>query len=220
MLRQELILDLIKPVHSDQTIQEVLELMDEHKVAHLPWIDDEEYHGVISEEACLNILDEQLTIKKSGVVPIAVMIHESQHIFDAIQLFNDYKLSILPVMDAEDEYVGYLNPVEVIQNMGGMLSISTPGSVLVLRVNNNDFHLSRIAQIVESGDALVLMFYLTADPNSTQLEITIKLNRTDLSAIIQTFERYDFEVVARYHQSESELDLKFRYDNLMKYLNI
>ena len=220
MLQQELILDIISPLNGEHTIQQALDLMDEHKVSHLPYADAKEFYGVISEESCLNIPDSEQKISNANIPVMAAFIKDDKHIFDAIKLISDFKLSLLPVLNAEDKYIGYLDPVEVIQNMGNMLSIATPGSVLVLQINDNDYHLSQVAQIVESGDAKILMSYLTSHPNSTQLEITLKINKSDLSSIIQTFERYDYHVVAKYHQSQGELDLKFRYDNLMKYLNI
>ena len=38
--------------------------------------------------------------------------------------------------------------------------------------------------------------------------------------IIQTFERFEYDITASYDQSSSEDDLQDRYNNLMKYLNI
>jgi len=52
------------------------------------------------------------------------------------------------------------------------------------------------------------------------LEVTIKINRTDLSAIIQTFNRYNYTIKASFHQSEYVDDLKDRFDSFMSFLNI
>jgi acetoin utilization protein AcuB len=48
----------------------------------------------------------------------------------------------------------------------------------------------------------------------------VKVNATDLRAIIQTFERYNYTVMAKYDQADHEEHLKDRYDSLMNYLNI
>jgi UDP-N-acetylglucosamine:LPS N-acetylglucosamine transferase len=52
------------------------------------------------------------------------------------------------------------------------------------------------------------------------MDVTIKINKTDLSAIIQTFERYNYTVVASFHKSEMEDDMKKRYDAFIHYLNM
>jgi hypothetical protein len=80
--------------------------------------------------------------------------------------------------------------------------------------------LSEIARIVESNDAKILSSYISSHIDSTKLEVTIKINRTDLSAIIQTFNRYNYTIKASFHQSEYVDDLKDRFDSFMSFLNI
>ena len=51
-------------------------------------------------------------------------------------------------------------------------------------------------------------------------ELTIKLNRVNVQDIIQTFERFKYDITASYDQSGADDDLEDRYNNLMNYLNI
>jgi len=141
-------------------------------------------------------------------------------LFDAIALFGELNVSMLPVLDEEENYLGYIYPKDIVVEMGGMLSSKIPGGILVLEVNQNDYHLSQIAQIVEGNDAKILACYLTSHSESTQLEVTLRINRSDLTAIIQTFMRYDYSIRASFHTSLHAADLKDRYDSFMNYLNM
>ena len=87
-------------------------------------------------------------------------------------------------------------------------------------MNEYDYSLSQISQIVESNDAQILSNYITSFKDSKLLEITIKVNRKNIEPILQTFVRYDYTVKASFSEDDFELDMKNRYDGLMKYLNI
>ena len=220
MIHSDLIKNDVSPVKATDSVEFALGLFDENKVYHLPVFENEEFMGLVSEGDLLDAFDHNNTVKEGSSKLIRIFITEGHHIFDAIKLFSEFKLSILPVLNEKEQYLGYLSPYDIINGMGQMLSIGSPGGILVLKVNDNDFFLSQIAQIVESDDAKILAFYVTSNPNSTQLELTVKINKVDLSAIIQSFNRYKYEVAAAYHQSSNEVDLQFRYDNFIKYLNI
>ncbi|HSN50541.1 MAG TPA: hypothetical protein VLR52_04860, partial [Bacteroidales bacterium] len=79
---------------------------------------------------------------------------------------------------------------------------------------------TEISQIVESNDAKVLSMYISSNPDSTQLEVILKLNRIDISSVMQTFIRYGYTIQAFYPEDEPSEGMKDRYDALMNYLNI
>jgi acetoin utilization protein AcuB len=66
-----------------------------------------------------------------------------------------------------------------------------------------------------------LSMYITSPPESTKLEVTLKVNTGDLVSVIRTFERYNYEVKTWITNSDS-MDTFYseRLDLLMKYLNI
>lgn len=220
MIHSDLIKNNVSPVKATDTVEFALGLLDDNKVYHLPVFEDGAYIGLVSEGDLLDAFDHENSVKEGSSKLIRIFISEDSHIFDAIKLFSEFKLSILPVLNEQEQYLGYLSPFDIINGMGQMLSIEAPGGILVLNVNDNDFYLSQIVQIVESDDAKILAFYITSKPNSTELELTVKINKTDLSAIIQSFNRYEYKVSAAYHQSANDNDLQLRYENFIKYLNI
>ena len=52
------------------------------------------------------------------------------------------------------------------------------------------------------------------------LELTLKVNREEIGSIVQSLERYDYKVIAYFQESAHLEDLKGRYDELMRFINI
>jgi hypothetical protein len=96
-----------------------------------------------------------------------------------------------------------------------------PGGIIVLELIERDYSLSQIAQIVESNNVKVLSMYITSPAESTKLEVTLKVNTSDLISVIRTFERYNYEVKSWVTTNDS-MDSFYseRFDILMKYMNI
>ena len=220
MITGDLIRNDIAPLQPEDKVYQAYELMDEYKVQHLPILEGDVYIGMVKETDLLDATDDQLSVKEGSSKLLRNSIKFDKHLFDAISEISEFNLSMLPVMDDNDHYMGYIYPQDIVVAMGAMLSGKIPGAILVLDINQNDFHMSQIAQIVESHDAKIIASYLTSYPNATNIELTLRINRTDLTGIIQTFQRYDYTISATYHESLHTADLKDRYDNFMKYLNM
>ena len=95
------------------------------------------------------------------------------------------------------------------------------GGIIVLELTERDYSLSQIAQIVESNNVKVLSMYITSPPDSTRMEVTLKVNTGELASVIRTFERYSYDVKTWVTTTDS-MDRFYseRFDMLMKYLNI
>ena len=220
MLAKHLITDSIIPLKTSDTGADALGRMDDYKLSHLPIVNNEAYLGLISDEDiyAMNNFDEplgdhQLSIKQAYVT-------QEQHIFDIIKNFVDLKLSLIPVLDTKNKYLGCITTNQLINNFSKIAAIENPGGVIVLEVSQNDYMLSEISQIIESNDAKVLSLCVVSSPDSTKLEITLKINKIDIQNILQTFNRYDYIVKASFTESDDFEDLKDRYDSFMNYLNI
>jgi CBS domain-containing protein len=148
-------------------------------------------------------------------------VEEEQHIFEVIGLASRLKLSVVPVLDSNKHFKGVITISDLIRHLAGISSMDQPGSIIVLELIERDYSLSQIAQIVESNNVKVLSMYITSPPESTKLEVTLKVNTSDLISVIRTFERYNYEVKTWVSDNDS-MDRFYseRYDLLMKYLNI
>ena len=220
MLAKELITDEIPPLRLTDTGTKALQWMDEFKVSHLPIVNKKEYLGVISDTDILdkNISDE--AIGKHKISLVRPFIFEHQHIFEGIKLISKINLSIIPVVDKDQNYLGLITLNHLMRQIAQLAAIQEPGGIIVLELNTNDYALSQIAQIVEGNDAKILSCYFTFLPDSTKIEVTLKINKEDLSGILQTFQRYNYNVKASFHQSEFLDDLKNRFDYFINYLGV
>jgi hypothetical protein len=73
---------------------------------------------------------------------------------------------------------------------------------------------------VESNDTRILSFFLNPLPGTNRLELVLKLDKEDLSPVIQSFMRYDYLVKGVYLDHSMLNDLyQDRFDHFMKYMN-
>lgn len=220
MVAKELISNSVTPLKTSDTGQYALDMMEDYKVTHLPIVNDETLLGLISESDILSVNDVNQPIGNHKLSLYRPFVEQNQHIYDVIKLFADLKLSLLPVLDNKNNYLGVITLFDLVQNLSKISAVQNPGGIIVLEVNNNDYSLSEISQIIESDDAKVLSLYINTYPDSTKMDIIIKINKIELGAVLQTFNRYNYTIKASYSEREDMEDLLKRYELLMNYLNI
>ena len=220
MLAKELISDTVIALKTSDSASLAITLMDEYKVSHLPIVNNIEFLGLISEEdiLSLNMPDEPLGNHKLSLS--RPFVYEDQHIFDIISIFSELKLSLLPVLDKKNNYLGIITLLDLVQNLSHIISLNNPGGIIILELNQSDYSLTEIAQIVESNDAKVLNLYITSFSDSTKINVTLKINKIDLTQILRTFNRYDYIVKASFSENQYLDDIQDRYDLLMNYLKM
>jgi len=145
---------------------------------------------------------------------------ESQHIYDVIRIFYEQQLTVVPVLDAKKNYLGVISINMMNEYFAKLTSVTEPGGIIVLEIVNKNNSLAHMAQIVESDNAQILSSYVRTFPDSTRMEITLKVNKVDISAIIATFARYEYDVKATFNHIDDNQGSKDRYDSLMNYLNL
>jgi acetoin utilization protein AcuB len=207
----------LKPV---DTIEQALDWMEEFKVNHLPLLTSKKLTGVVSEDDLHSLHDNSGKIGDHQFRYLRPIIHPGQHAFDALKLMSSLQLSLLPVLDDNDNYMGCVTQRSVLDKMAGFAAVMEQGGIIVLELNKNDYSLTQIASIVEGNDAKILSCHVTSLPDSTKIEVTLKINREDLTRILQTFNRYNYNVKASYHQVGYEDDLKNRFHEFMRFLDI
>jgi hypothetical protein len=166
----------------------------------------------------LNITDDELGKTKLSL--IRPFVTEQQHIYEVIKMVSNMKLTVLPVLNEQQQYVGLIPTTSLIQQFATLAATREPGGIVVLEMGLHDYSLTQIAQIIEGNDAKILSLYVNPLEDSTKIEVTIKLNKQDLSGVLQTFYRYNYNVKQSFHQSEFLDDMKNRFDSFMNYINI
>jgi acetoin utilization protein AcuB len=220
MIAQELISEEIPPLKHTDTGEKALRWMEEFRVSHLPVLKGNNFVGVVSDNDIMDKDDPSQTLDVLFDVLPRPYVVEHSHIYDIMRIIAESKVTVVPILNAQEEYVGCTHLLHLMTKITEMSGIREAGGVLVIELNQVDYSLAHIAQCVESNNARVLSSHITSPPDTTKLEVTLKINQSDLSRIIQTFERYDYHVKATYQKTEFYDDLQRRYDELMKYLNL
>jgi predicted transcriptional regulator len=220
MLAIELIANAIPPVHTSDSVQKVMDRMVEFRVRHLPIVNEEQFLGLIGENDLIEVTDYQTSIGALALSLVNPYVLEDQHIYDVIRLFYEQQLTVVPVLDLKKNYLGVISINAMNEYFARITSVSQPGGIIVLEINNKNNSLAHMAQIVESDNAQILSSYVVAQPDSTRMEVTLKINKQDISAIIATFLRYEYDVKATFNHTGDNDNSRDRYDSLMNYLNL
>jgi acetolactate synthase small subunit len=105
--------------------------------------------------------------------------------------------------------------------LGDSFAFQNEGGVIVLSSMIRDYSLSEISRLVESNQAKILAVITETDPIEHQkLIIHLKINEKDLSRIVATLERFDYQVLEVHHKTEAITLDQERLDLLLKYLGI
>ncbi len=221
MIAQDLISEVVPPIRPSESGQKALNWMEIFRISHLPVVEGKSLVGLISDKIIydLNIIDKSVGDYADHL--LSPHIHTNQHIYEVFSAISVLKLTAIPVLDLHHEYCGVITLMDLAQKFADLIAVKEPGAVIVLEMNTIDYSLPRIAQIIEGNDAKILSLYIENIPESTLMTVTLKINVIDLSAIIQTFVRYDYNIKAVY-MDESVIQNVYddRFDQLMKFMNI
>jgi acetoin utilization protein AcuB len=221
MVAKDLISEVIPSLKTSDLGQTALNWMEIFKISHLPIVNNQEFLGLISDTDIYDMNQPNEPIGNHVLTLYKPFVTTEQHIFEVIGLASRLKLSVVPVLDSKNNYKGVITSNDLIRHIAGISSMDQPGGIIVMEVIDRDYSLSQIAQIVESNNVKILSMYITSSPGSTQLEVTLKVNTSDLVSVIRTFERYNYDVKTWVTDNDS-MDRFYseRLDLLMKYLNI
>ena len=214
----ELITDEIPPLTHTDSGEKALHWMDEFKVSHLPVLKNGNFVGLLSESDVLDKMDLVENLDKLFDHLPRPYVYANAHIYEVLSKISEHKISVLPILDENEKYLGCTTVYHLLTIIANTGSIKESGGILVLEVNSIDYSMAQIAQIVESNNAKILSSYIMSSMDSNKLEITLKINLIDLSRIIRTFERYDYVIKASFQKSEEDDDIQYRYDALMNFL--
>lgn len=219
MIAKDLITENITPLNTSDSGDNALTMMHTFHVRHLPIVNNESLLGLISEEDIFaHDLNEPVGSYRLSM--LRAFSRSGDHIFEVMSRMARYKLTLIPVVDNEDNYLGVITMEFLLQYYANNYSFSEAGSILILEMPKRNYSLAEIARIVESEDGSILSCFLSAEPESSQMLVTIKINRQDIQAIKVAFERYGYNIYGSFSEVEYIDSLKERYDALMAYLNV
>jgi acetoin utilization protein AcuB len=219
MIARDLISEDIVPLKTSNTGEDALSLMSDFHVRHLPIVNNRQLLGLISEDEIMEY-DTDEPVGSYELKMLHPYVHDRDHIYDIMRLLNEYRLTMIPVVDKDQNYLGVVSLHDLLRYFAESASFSEHGSVIVLSVNKHNYSLAQIARIVESEGGVILNSFITSSPDSTELQITLKINRPDIHKILASFARFDYEITASFSESEYMDSLQEHYDSFMTYMNV
>ena len=176
MLVADLITDEIPPLKQTDSIELALDWMEQFKVSHLAVVKGKELIGLVSEHDLIDYQNPTESIEQLKTPLLKPIIHNYQHTYDLLKLMMSFNLTLIPVLDDKELYKGCITLKGLLQNISTMASVQDPGGVIVLEVNQVDYSLAQISSIIEGNDAKILSCHVSSLPDSTKVEVTLKIN--------------------------------------------
>lgn len=220
MLIREIISQSLPSVRLTDKVYQVLQLMNDNQVTHLPIIEGERYIGLISEDDLLMAENDNDALDVLQQSFSAVSVKEDEHFLKGVQLAGENGLSIVPVVSEENELTGVVSYNELLRHASSFMSLNEPGGLVVLELASNNYSFSEISKIVEQNDAQITQLNTSNDGETGMMQVTIRINKPEVSDIVATFQRYDYSVKYFIGEEMYENELRSNFDNLMNYLKI
>lgn len=214
----EYITNDFKAIDSFDSIAAVQDLFDDLQFSHFPVLEEGVYIGSIAAEdietfdSDKKIVDYRFTLEGFFTKTDTIWL-------DVLEVFAKNHTNLVPVLDENNSYVGYYEIADIIKFFHETPFLQEPGGIIVVRKGILDYSMSQITQIVESNNGKLLGLFIS-EAAVDSVEITLKITLGAMNEIIQTFRRYNYEIISEHQEDNYINNLKERSDYLDKYLNI
>lgn len=220
MLTTELINHSIPILHLQDSVVKALQLISDYKLTHLPVVAEEKFLGLVSEDDLLDIEEPKLAVEVLQETFIPASVKENEHFLNAVNCSNLFETSIVPVINETKEYVGAITVTDLLKALGSFSGATEIGGIIVMGMERSQFAISEISRIVESNNATILHLNTTIQPDTGLLTVTLHLNKKEIATIVNTFERYDYDIIYYFGDEKFENEVHSNYRHLMNYLDI
>lgn len=207
-----------KALDSQETIAEVQDFFSDISFSHFPVVENGVYLGCIAAEdsetfdSDKKIIDYRFTLEGFFVRTTTIWL-------DVLEVFAKNHTNLVPVLDPNNTYVGYYEMEDVMRFFHETPFLKEPGGIIVVQKPILEYSMSQITQIVESNNGKLLGLFVS-EVAVDSVVITLKISLGAMNEIIQTFRRYNYEILSDHQEDNYINNLKERSDYLDKYLNI
>ena len=212
--------DKVYQAHLEDKVYQALQLMNDNHVTHLPIVEGDKYIGIISEDDLLQAENDNSELNTLQQSFSNTSVKEDEHFLKAVQLAAENGLSVVPVVNNENDLVATIAYSDLLKNASGFMSLNEPGGLIVLEMESNQYSFNEISKLVEMNDAQITQLNTSNDPETGLMQVTIRINKPEVSDIVATFQRYDYTIKHYFGEELYVNELRSNYDNLMNYLKI
>lgn len=220
MLIRDLRSESIPHLHLHDKVFKALQLMNDSHVAHLPIVDDDKYIGIISEDDLLHAEDDNADVGQLKEIFPAPSVQQKDHFLKAIQIAVANRITVVPVIEENMDIIGVVTYTNLLVQASEFMSVTEPGGLIVLEMESRKYAFNEISRLVETNDAQITQLNTYTDAQTGMMQVTIKINKMEVSDIVATFQRYDYNVKYYFGEELYENELRSNYENLMNYLKL
>lgn len=221
MLAATLINPMIPVLKLTDSVSTALDWMDEFRTKQLVVSDAGLYKGIVSEDILFDISDANELLERVIIQHQDIYASEDQHPYELLRLVNQFGLLIIPVVHEDRTIAGSILVSDLVENFVNELGVQEKGAVIVLKVSERDYSLSEVSRLIESNGTKILSSYYSSSEAAHPLsesKLTLKLNRTHITPIIATLERFGYDIEEAHANDPIESVDQERLDMLLRYL--
>ena len=207
-----------KPFPSKESVAEVQDFFADSTYSHFPILDNGVYLGCISAVDAETFETDKIIIDYRYSFE-GFFVRESMIWLDVLEVFARNNSNIVPILDETNKYIGYYEITDVIKFLNETPFLKETGGIIVVEKPTADYSMSQITQIVESNNGKLLGVFVS-EANAEKVQVTIKTTLGAMNEIIQSFRRYNYEIVSEHNEDNYLNTLKERSEYLDKYLNM
>jgi acetoin utilization protein AcuB len=202
------------------TGERALVLMQEYRVFHLPLVQRDNYIALVSEDDLLDWDTPEEPLSLAEFVNFRPIIFENMHPLDAARTAKEFNLSVLPIVNTHNHYMGMVTIEKLFEFITDNNAIKEHGAILILEIEQRNYSLTEVARICESNNISILSSSIKSIEHTGLLWITLKINVNDTQALVATFERFNYHVVDVFSSENREHDIQDNFDSFMHYMNM
>ncbi len=220
MLIEKLISPVIPVLSLTDTGSQALQMMEDNGLDALPLVSDEKYMALVRENDLLDWDEPGSPLILANFLTYKPAIFAKGHPYEALRVAHVQNLSIVPVVDNDNNYLGAIKSEGLSGFMVENGGIQLAGAIMVVEIAPRDYSLYEIARICENEDVGITNTQLRTIPETGMLELTIKTNRSDLQGVVAAMERHNYKVKEVYGETAQDENVQDRFNLLMTYINM
>ncbi|WP_456315465.1 CBS domain-containing protein [Pseudomonas shirazensis] len=207
-----------RAIDSQETIASVQDFFADVNFSHFPILENGIFIGSIASDDVETFdidkkaIDYKYTLER-------YFARKSMMWLDVLEVFAKNHTNTVPVIDENNTYIGYYEIEDIMKFFQETPFLKEQGGIIIVQKGLLDYSMGQVTQIVESNNGKILGCFVS-EADLENVQITVKIGIGPMNEIIQTFRRYNYEIISEHQEDAYINSLKERSDYLDKYLNI
>jgi CBS domain-containing protein len=219
MLNSNIISTPAPPLQLSDGIEFAQALFDDLKIHHWPVVEDKIFKGMVTEESLLDAGESKI-IKDIQSELLTYKITSNEHYLEALGVMTDRRLDVITVTNSAGEYLGVILTKDILHQLGNFLGVHQPGGLIVMETDIIHFSAGEINRLVETNDAQIIQFNTQIDESTGRLLVTIRINKQEVSDIVATLQRYEYQITYFAGEEQYQNELKRNFNHLLHFIEM